>query len=133
MDRRDTKAEEGEGGEFQLAWVDKSLDNINVLSVFLYFLVRSSFSSPLSFFFLVYAFESPFCIDNIHNTIHIICSDSCGTLHIWYAYWFNFSPQELQLYVLINHSLDSYLFFLSVLSIASLRYFSRQEDYLRWS
>lgn len=37
MDRRDTEAEEGEGGEFQLAWVDKSLDNINVLSVFLYF------------------------------------------------------------------------------------------------
>lgn len=37
MDRRDTEAEEGEGGrEFQLAWVDKSLDNINVLSVFWY-------------------------------------------------------------------------------------------------
>lgn len=34
MDRRDTEAEGGEG-EFQLAWVDKSLDNINVLSVFL--------------------------------------------------------------------------------------------------
>lgn len=34
MDRRDTEAGEGEGGEFQLAWVDKSLDNINVLSVF---------------------------------------------------------------------------------------------------
>lgn len=43
MDRRDTEAEEGEGGEFQLAWVDKSLDNINVLSVFLYFLVPFSF------------------------------------------------------------------------------------------
>lgn len=33
----------GRGREFQLAWVDKSLDNINVLSVCLYFLVRSSF------------------------------------------------------------------------------------------
>lgn len=53
----------------------------------------------------------PLCRDNIHNTIHIICSDSCGTLHIWYAYWFNLSPQELQLYVLINHSLDGYLLF----------------------
>lgn len=76
----------GRGREFQLAWVDKSLDNINVLSVFLYFLVPFSFSSPLSSFFLIYAFQSPFCSDDIHNTIHIICSDSCGTLHIWYAY-----------------------------------------------
>lgn len=75
----------------------------------------------------------PLCRDNIHNTIHIICSDSCGTLHIWYAYRFNLSPQELQLYVLINHSLDSYLFFLSILFIASLRYFSRQEDYERFN
>lgn len=83
MDRRDTEAEEGEGGEFQLAWVDKSLDNINVLSVCLYFFGSFFF---FFFFFLICAFESPFCSDNIHNTIHIIWSDSCGTLHIWYAY-----------------------------------------------
>lgn len=82
MDRRDTEAEEGEGGEFQLAWVDKSLDNINVLSVCLYFFGSFFF---FFFFFLIYAFEPPFCSDNIHDTIYIICSDSCGTLHIWYA------------------------------------------------
>lgn len=42
------KRRRGEG-EFQLAWVDKSLDNINVLSVFLYFLVRSFYPpSPSS-------------------------------------------------------------------------------------
>lgn len=87
MDREEIQKRR-EGGEFQLAWVDKSLDNINVLSVFLYFLAPFC-PPPLSsafFFFLIYAFQSPLCRDNIHNTIHIICSDSCGTLHIWYAY-----------------------------------------------
>lgn len=58
MDRRDTEAEEGEGGEFQLAWVDKSLDNINVLSVFWYFFGSFYFFFSSSFFFLIYAFQS---------------------------------------------------------------------------